>query len=153
MVTKVVESDGTMALDLGALSPGLMSDRLQFGAVAKNVGGELSVGETSRPLPLEYRLGLLARPLPAWMVTGDVLFPRDDDPAAALGTEGRWSPLTGWTFAARGGWSGSMDSSLGEWAGATVGLGVTYSNLTVDYAFSPLSDLGDAHRISLELGF
>jgi hypothetical protein len=153
VATRVVESDGTMALDLGALSPSLWSDRLQFGAVAKNLGGRLALGETSHPLPLEYRLGLAARLLSTWRVNGDLLFPRDDDPAVSFGTEGDWSPLQDWIFAARAGWSGAVDSSLGSWAGTTVGFGATYSDLTLDYSFSPLDDLGDAHRISLGFSF
>jgi hypothetical protein len=153
VTTRVVESDGTMALDLGALSPQFWSERVRFGAVAKNVGGRLTLGEMSRPLPLEYRLGVAARPFPLWLVTGDLSFPRDDDPSAAIGTEGQWAPLAEWTFAARAGWSGAVDSSLGGWAGTTIGLGATYTNMTVDYSFSPVDDLGNSHQLSLGLAF
>jgi hypothetical protein len=124
-----------------------------WGPSLKTWEGELKLADTSRPLPLEYSLGFAARPFTPWLLTGDLKFPRDNDPTVALGTEGTWSPQEGWLLSARAGWSGEADRGLGDFSGTTVGFGVGFKSILVDYAFSPVNDLGDAHRISLAYSF
>lgn len=153
VTTRVVNSDSTLAADVGVLSPGLWANRVRLGAAAKNLGGTLTLADMSRPLPVEYSLGAVVRPWPVWLVSGDLKFPRDDDPRVALGTEGFWFPKKDWKLGARAGWTGSVDSSLGGLAGITLGMGVSYEKLTADYAFSPINDLGNAHRVSIGFSF
>ena len=153
VTSRVVQSDSTFAADAGVLSPGLWSDRIHLGAAAKNLFGSLQLSDTARPLPVEYSVGAAVRIMPHWMGTADLKFPRDNAPAAALGTEGDWSPQKEWTLFARAGWNGTTDGGLGGLAGSSVGVGIMYSKLTVDYAFSPAGDLGNAQNISLTFSF
>jgi hypothetical protein len=153
VTTRVVNSDSTFAVDVGLLAPGLWANRVHVGAAAKNLGGTLTLADTSRSLPQEFSLGAVIRPWPIWLISGDLKFPRDNDPTLALGTEGFWVPQEAWKFAARAGWSGTTDSGLGGLAGVTVGMGASYNALTVDYAYSPVNDLGDAHRVTLGFSF
>ncbi len=153
VTTRVIHSDSTLAMDVGLLSPRYWANRVQGGAAAKNLGGTLALAETSRSLPVEYSVGAVVRPWPVMLISGDLKFPRDDDPTVALGTEGFWIPKVGWTLVARTGWSGTTDSGLGGLAGITLGMGVSCNALTVDYAFSPVNDLGNAHRVSIGFSF
>ncbi|MBL8024112.1 MAG: PorV/PorQ family protein [Elusimicrobia bacterium] len=154
MVTsRVVHSDTTFAVDLGVLSPGYWSDRFHWGVAARNLGGKLKLADASHPLPVELSGGVAFRPLLPWLVTCDLKFPRDDSPTLSLGNEGHWVPTTGWLLIGRAGWSGTTGQDLGVLAGTTVGFGAQYSHLTVDYAFSPVDDLGNAHRVSLSYSF
>jgi hypothetical protein len=43
--------------------------------------------------------------------------------------------------------------NTGAGSGFSVGMGLTFSNLGLDYAFVPYGDLGDTHRISLGYKF
>lgn len=153
VTTRVVNSDSTFAADVGLLAPGFWANRVLVGAAAKNLGGTLTLADTSHPLPLEFSLGAVVRPWPVWLISGDLKFPRDNDPTLALGTEGFWVPQEAWKLAARAGWSGTTESGLGGLAGVTVGMGASYNALTLDYAFSPVNDLGDAHRVTLGFSF
>jgi hypothetical protein len=153
VTSRVKNSDSTVAADVGFLAPGLWADRIQLGLAAKNLFGTLQLAETARPLPVEYSLGARVGIMPHWIATTDLKFPRDNDPMVALGTEGDWSPGKDWNLFARAGWNGTTDSGLGGLAGMSMGLGVAYSRLTVDYSFSPASDLGNAQNISLGFFF
>src|SRR5215471_2504536 len=42
---------------------------------------------------------------------------------------------------------------LGGLAGLTAGIGLRHNNMSLDYAFVPLGDLGQTHRISFNLRF
>lgn len=151
--SKIVESDSTLGLDGGILSPVFWQDRLRLGAGFRNAVGEIQLGSTARPLPFEASLGAALSPVKNWTLTGDLKFPRDNDPYAALGAEAIFSPLEKWRLAGRAGWNGGVDSDLGDLAGINLGLGVALNGIGIDYAFSPLGDLGDAHRFSLTLAF
>lgn len=154
VTTRVIQADTTVALDLGVLSPGYGADRFHWGVAAHNLGGTLKLADESHPLPVEWTGGVAVRPFRPWLVTCDLKFPRDNAPTLALGTEGKWvPPMSGWTLTGRTGWSGTTSQDLGMLAGTTLGLGAQYSHLTVDYAFSPVGDLGNAHQVSLGYSF
>jgi len=43
------------------------------------------------------------------------------------------------------------ETDLGGFSNLTVGVGVAYRTLGIDYAFLPLGDLGQVHRVQLSL--
>ena len=151
--TKIIESDSTIAFDGGILTPKLWKDRMRFGASVLNTGGSLRLGDTARPLPLQIAVGAAFTPNDRWTLSSDLKFPRDNDPYLCLGGEAAYPVGADWRLAGRAGWEGAMDETLGHGAGFNLGLGVSKGGIGVDYAFSPLGDLGEAHRLSLNFSF
>jgi hypothetical protein len=151
--TKIIESDSTLAFDGGILTPKLWGERWRFGASLLNSGGSLSLGETARPLPVQMAVGVAYSPNDRWTLAGDVKFPRDNDPFLCVGGEGIYPVGAEWRLAGRAGWEGSMDTELGDGSGLNAGLGIAKGAMGVDYAFSPMGDLGEAHRISVTFSF
>lgn len=151
--SKIVESDSTLTVDGGILSPKFWQERLRLGVSALNTGGSLQLGNTARPLPLQIAVGVGLTPNEKWTLSSDVKFPRDNDPFYCVGAEGVYPLGAEWRFAGRAGWEGAMDTGLGDFAGFNIGFGVSKGALGLDYAISPMGDLGQAHRISLTSSF
>jgi hypothetical protein len=149
--TTVVESDSALAVDLGVQAPSLWENRFRWGVSLRNGGGNIQLGNTARPLPLEVALGCAFAPVRGWLGTADLKFPRDNAPLPALGVERHFSPGAEWALAGRAGWNGRPDSSLEDLTGLTLGFGLARKGWGLDYAFSPLGDLGDAHHVTLKL--
>lgn len=79
------------------------------------------------------------------MFTLDVLFPNDSGVREHIGGEYSYRRMV----ALRAGYKAGYDSQ-----GATFGLGVNYHEISVDYAFLPVSnDLGDSHRFGIGFSF
>lgn len=151
--SKIIESDSTLAFDGGILSPKFWQDRLRLGVSALNTGGSLQLGNTARPLPFQIAVGVGLTPNEKWTLSSDLKFPRDNDPFFCIGGEGVFPVGPDWRFAGRAGWEGSMDTGLGDFAGFNMGFGVSKGALGLDYAVSPMGDLGQAHRVSLAYSF
>jgi hypothetical protein len=119
---------------------------LTAAASLTNLGSDMSYVEDAFILPISGRLGVAYRTralLDGIILAADLRFPNDSDGKAHLGAE-IWPHEM---FALRGGLKTGYDEESGS-----VGFGINYQNLQLDYAFVPFSDeseLGDTHRISL----
>jgi len=73
----------------------------------------------------------------------------------SLGSEYSFIPplLKNTKVAARLGYTGKANSTLGGLTGLTTGLGLEYKRSALDYAFVPYGDLGNTHRVSLTIKF
>lgn len=142
-----------IAWDLGYKYTG-DRQRLTAGLMIQNLGAQLSsFGTEKDKLPLTLRAGLGVRPrhLPL-QLAADVGLPVDNDPFFALGMEyTRLDPVF-----IRAGWNSVPSSNYDDaWAGLSVGLGFTVNSgpvKQISYAFSPQSDLGESHRITVTGG-
>ncbi len=125
------------AADLGVLYK--VNQKLNVGASVLNVGPDFTlVSEPSR-LPLSFRTGasFLWRD---FLFTTDILFPRGDGAKTGWGVERSFRKLT-----LRAGYQTGHDEK-----NFSAGLGVSYRNFRLDYAFVPYqSDLGSAHRFGI----
>ena len=151
--TTVIETDETLAVTAGLLSPALWGDRVRLGAALRNAGGTLRLGTTDRSLPTEIGIGGSLTALKGLTLTADLKAPRDNDPYAGGGLEAGLTPIPDWEMAARAGWNGAVESSLGGGAGLAAGFGAAYRGIGIDYAFTPMGDLGNQHRFSLSMAF
>ena len=97
-------------------------------------------------MPLAFKAGAAFRITPNWLAALDVAAPKGGSPYVNFGTEYILAAGESWRFAGRAGFSSQDDSPA-------VGIGVGCKGLSVDYAFVPYNDLGDAHRVSLTFNF
>lgn len=149
----IATSAQTAALDIGALSPPLVQERLRLAASLSNIGGAMRFDSADESLPLVARLGSAARLTNRLTAALDVIVPRDDGPSLAAGSEYWLLTNDKWKFAARAGFNSQTIGSIDGFTGVSFGIGIGYSGLAVDYALLPVGALGQAHRVSLTCSF
>ncbi len=146
-----------LALD-GGLRYAAIPGKLDFGLSAQNFGGPLKFRSRSDPLPLNVRLGG-AYHLPfgrdrrmhksAAFFT-DVNYLRDAGIYGNAGVEMTTSYDKGAAFSMR---LGYRTAATGDSSGISAGLGMDMSSYLIDYAYSPMGDLGNTHRVSVTVRF
>lgn len=116
-----------------------LTSRLNLGASVLNAGPDFTLDKEGSRLPTAFRAGasFLWRD---FLFASDVVFPRGDHAKTGWGVERTIRNLT-----LRAGYQTGYDEK-----NFSAGLGVTYRNFRLDYAFVPYqSDLGSAHRFGL----
>jgi hypothetical protein len=137
------------ALDLGAgyaLPPRAFRGDLSAGFALRNLGTKMGYFEKKYDLPLTWQGGLAYRP--SWLPSSidallavDYRTTRGSSGAVLVGLEFEVMKTVALRLGSRGRAGGSD---------ATVGLGLTFKNMTLDYAYmDPGQDLGATHRIAL----
>ncbi|MBI5202933.1 MAG: PorV/PorQ family protein [Elusimicrobia bacterium] len=131
------------AVDLGGLLSVRGDHKWTFGAALQNVGPTVKFQQAKESLPWNLRLGgaceLDLRGAPATLSL-DLSKERSDSPVIALGAETWLAPA----FALRLGYSQRNDAG----PGITAGVGWRRKDFQIDYAMTPLGELGSAHRLS-----
>lgn len=116
-----------------------LSSQLAVGASFSNLGSKLKLDDEEYDLPRVLRAGA-AYSLADFLLTGDVVYPTDDDPHFHVGGEYNFNRM----FYLRSGFQSGYDEK-----NVSFGLGVDHRGIGLDYAYIPFkSDLGDTHRIS-----
>jgi hypothetical protein len=128
---------------------------LRVSAAVRNLGAVLKPLVTKREeLPLDIALGIGFQPSPSLALALEAHQPVDNDIEVRLGAEA-------WVHkyvCARLGITtvgGDLKSGGGSdiLAGLSTGLGVKYRQFVLDYAFTPMVILGNAHRVSFRYSF
>jgi hypothetical protein len=120
------------------------SGRWSIGAALKNAGASSTNDGVSEELPTALRAGMEWRPGDGqftWSV--DVARPKSGSAAVGAGLGFRASNA----LTLRAGYDGRTAGS--QYAGLTSGLGVKVGSFSIDYAFTPFGELGNAQRISV----
>ena len=153
--SSIKDSASTYGVDAGA--------RLRFtasgmkgalGASVHNLFGKLKFINESDPLPVVVRTGLSIEAAPGWLLAGDLDFPSDANPVVGIGTEYRQGLGSGWSGALRIGYNSlTAQSNLESMNGLSLGGGLGYEGVSLDYAWLPYGLLGQTHRISLTMKF
>jgi hypothetical protein len=125
--------------------------QLRLGAALQNVGNQVKFNDESDPLPLTYRLGASLPAGPHFLMSSDIILPRDSAVAVAFGGEYKTHLFDGISGALRSGYqTGSTVDGLN---GVSVGAGLTLGRASFDFAWVPLGELGNSYRYSLHLKF
>ncbi len=147
-------SDNVLAFDFGTLyDTGFKS--LRIGMSIQNIGGEFVYIENNRAakVPTVFRVGasmtMLDSGSNSLLMAGEFSHPPDNSERLNLGGEYSFKDF----FFARGGYNIGYDTEK-----LAAGLGVKFpSSLSTetrfDYSYVDMSDLGGAHRFSLDIAF
>jgi hypothetical protein len=149
--SRITETATTVAADFGGMCR-LMDGRLSLGAAVQNIGAGLKYVDDESPLPLNIKIGGAYALRENWLAVLDVNAAADNEPVYGAGTEYRYPIGERMQAAGRLGFS-TRARDTGGLNGVSAGLGFTYRDYTIDYAFVPYGDLGDTHRISLGVKF
>ncbi|PIE52161.1 hypothetical protein CSA37_07885 [Candidatus Fermentibacteria bacterium] len=103
------------------------------------------------PMPTEVAAGVSQQLLNGnLLIAADVTMPFEGESDAAAGVE--YKPME--MLAVRAGWSLASMNTADEAGGGFIdamgfGIGTKYNQFALDYAWKPMADLGDTHRITL----
>jgi len=125
---------------------------IRLGLAVQNVGTESKFNTEGDPLPRTVRLGA-SKPFlnQKLLIASDLLFPRDHDIGLALGGEYRHALSRDLALIARSGYR--TDADADGLSGISAGGGFQFGRATVDFAWVPFGDLGNAYRFGLHLKF
>jgi len=141
-------SSWSLALDAG-VQHAWLNDQLIMAASIQNIGFQSAFLESSDDLPVNFIASAAYQFWPddpyRLLVTTDVKMPFQSSPTFAAGAEAWLENL----IALRAGLKTNRDA--GDWL--TVGAGMKWRNIHVDYALTPLGVLGTTHRVSLVYDF
>lgn len=119
---------------------------IQIGAGVFNIGPKLSMYDRKESLPLMYRTGLGWKLLNDQLTFAFDLFKvKDEKLQLGLGVDFNFSKI----IFLRCGYNSEND--IGN--GFAYGLGFKINELTLDYAYEPNDDVGDAHYFALAFNF
>lgn len=137
------------AFGFGLSTPDLLNDKLRLGVSASNISSGIKYDKKTEKLPLTVRLGAGFYLLDNLILTADLGKVTDHDIYFAGGGEYllKINNETGIYF--RTGYNTIPDTE--ELSGFSAGMGIEYRSMIIDYAFVPMGNLGDTHRISLTL--
>lgn len=128
------------------------------GLTVQNLGKMLSaftVNSEKEPLPVVVRLGVAGRPRGTPVtISADAIAPADNDVFFAIGVEyteiERLALRFGWSSLGKNYKTETDNSSL---AGFSFGIGFHFERMKIEYSFTPMNDLGEAHRLTVNHQF
>lgn len=149
--SKILNTAKSFAADFGIMTYNFTSIPYRIGAVMSNLGKGLRYDTQSDSLPLSVKLAGSVNPFKNLMVSADVVLPKNNSVNFLFGTELTAEPNELTKLSLRAGVN--AQKMRDELNGLTIGAGITLHFFTIDYAFTPMGDLGDTHRISLTFDF
>lgn len=144
-------SAGTWSGDVGLLQK-LGGWPLSFGLAAKHFGESVEFRNEKDPLPFAVDTGLGANLFRERLKLGvNAKFPRDNDPQLGVGSEVNAFFRNDLRLSARAGYNGSTTDADGS--GFTMGGGIGFGHINIDFSWVPLGDLGNTFRYALHVKF
>jgi hypothetical protein len=118
--------------------------------VIQNIGRGTKFDKQRDSLPMKTKLGGAIRPIRPLLLSLEAGLPIDNAPYGAAGAEYTIETGPALKTMVRAGFNSLTLKSLGPAASLNFGMGLSVSDLTFDYAFSPLGVLGaQVHRFSV----
>lgn len=151
--SSVLDVAYTVAADIGVLTPAVYKDRLRFGAAFFNIGGRLRYEDKREKLPAGLRLGAGYEIKDFWNLNFDAGFPENSAPYIAIGAEYIVQMRGNWKVAGRCGFNSQTVGDVKGFTGLSFGAGVSNAKYDFDYGFSPMGEIGSAHRVSVSARF
>lgn len=149
--SKITKTATAFAGDLGIIYK-LMEDKFSIGLVGQNIGTKMKFIDENETLPMAIKLGGAYNIKDNWFVAVDVTAPNDNALNFGGGTEYTYKVNEKTNIAGRIGYN-TITKDVGGFKGITAGLGGSYLDYSLDYAFVPFGDLGNTHRISFGIKF
>ncbi|MBI4370500.1 MAG: PorV/PorQ family protein [Elusimicrobia bacterium] len=148
---KITETASATAFDAGLF---FKYGRFGLGISAANWGGKIQFIGDEEKLPQIQRVGLGLKIFRYWRVSADYVRSSDSDDAITAGSEIGIPLGDGPKLNLRFGMNTLLRSgSLEGMSGYAAGFGFQDEILDVDYAFIPMGNLGETHKVSIGVRF
>ncbi|MCL2799855.1 MAG: PorV/PorQ family protein [Endomicrobia bacterium] len=146
--SEIVDEVYVPALDFGLSLPAMIKNKFLLGLAVTNISEGIKYGQETEQLPMTARLGAAYCVKDNLITAADIGFSYyEEEIYAALGAEYELKLLDAISMSFRAGYNTMSD--IGGVAGLTAGFGIRVKSLMIDYAFVPMGDFGDTHRVSL----
>ncbi len=119
--------------------------------VAENYGGKLTYQSVEESLPSRLRTGFAVRLLPSLNWNTDIVKPTDGSPWLGTGAETTFDVGRSFEVALRAGFNTRSQNDVKGLHGISAGAGFGWSGSSLNYAWIPFGDLGQTHRLSLDI--
>ncbi|MDD5687531.1 MAG: PorV/PorQ family protein [Elusimicrobia bacterium] len=149
--SKIKDTGVAIAGDIGMLYKPA-EGKTSLGISLQNLGGKMKYIESGDNLPMTIRVGGGYNIQPEWLVGLEMTAVNDSELGIGAGTEYKYAASEGATLIGRAGYN-TKTKDIGGLKGLSLGAGIELKSCGVDYAFVPFGDLGDTHRVSLNLKF
>jgi len=149
--SKIVKKDNSFAGDIGVMTYNFTTLPYRLGVMLTNFGQGLRYDKESNALPMTLRLGGSLSPFKNLLISVEAVLPKNNKINYLLGCELSTQPNELTKLSIRGGINNQLIRD--DLSGFNLGLGATLHFFTLDYAYTPLGDLGKTHRISITLDF
>jgi hypothetical protein len=134
---------------------------VRLGAAVQNIGTSVKFVNESDPLPLLFRAGasipLRETAAPSFLrnmlLSSDIILPRDHQAGVALGGEYVGRLRDDLSYSLRTGYQTLNTDVTSGFSGVSMGGGLTFGRLGVDFAWVPFGDLGNTYRFGMHLKF
>ena len=148
--SSIIETAKTGAADLSVAWNPIHHLKLTFGA--QNMGAPLKFHDDADELPFNLKAGsaLTFRRL---ILALDVNYPRDADPYVNVGLELKRPLGESLWFAPRAGFNSHAAGSVSGLSSVSAGMGLGWRAYSVDFAWTPFGELGNAYRLSFAIRF
>ncbi len=150
--SKIENTATTVAVDLGYQAKPMMDEKLMLGAAFQNLGGSLKYETESAKLPIMIKLGSAYKVMDNWVTALDVVFPEDNSPNLGLGTDYVHQINEDVSVAGRLGYN-SRTRKVGGFSGLSFGAGLNFRMALLDFAWTPMGDIGSTFKISAGVKF
>ena len=151
--SKIQDTASAYAIDAGVQHSLIVMDRrLELGMAVQNFGTGMKFLDEVDPLPFNIKIGGAYWIKGNWAAVLDVNAPIDNQVYLGAGTEYVYKINDKMNAAGRVGYN-TRTLDTGGLNGIGAGLGFTYLDYAIDYAFVPYGDLGNTQRISLLVKF
>ena len=143
-------SSNAAAIDLGGLYQMQEQHSWHAGVALQNLGFASKFADAAVKLPWTFRGGISGQPFSQWLLSGDYV--KRQDAAGEFDVGAEVTPRR--AFSLRLGYRYQVERpDLGGLSNFSAGIGLRDKNMSLDYAFVPLGDLGQTHRISFNIRF
>jgi hypothetical protein len=149
--SRIKQTATAFAIDMGVLYK-LSGDKVSLGCVIQNVGTKMKFVEEENPLPMNIKIGSCYNIKENWLTAVDFNLPNDNILNVEVGTEYNYLVSEKTIISGRAGYN-TKSKDIDGLKGITVGLGGSYLDYNLDYAFVPFGDLGNTHRVSFGIKF
>jgi outer membrane protein OmpA-like peptidoglycan-associated protein len=147
------ESAAGAAVDIGILKEIPGRHNISVGLAVQNIGNGLKFVKESAPLPLNVNAGIACKLLKERLIlTSDLNFPSDYDASAHIGAEYK-QKLGDFDVLPRLGYKTTNIRYMNALSGVSLGFGINFSSVCINYAWVPYWELGATHRIDIGFKF
>jgi hypothetical protein len=148
---KITNTATAYAIDFGA-QKSLLNGRLGLGCAVQNLGSAVTFVNESDPLPMNIKAGADYALVKNMVTALEVNMPNDGDAYACAGAQYTHTMKASAAVIVRAGYTTRTKDLIGT-KGFTCGLGARFRGYSADYAFMPMGELGNTHRVSLTARF
>lgn len=150
---KIEKSATTLSADVGILFPYMFERKFVLSLVFQNIVGSIKMDKENYDITKIIRIGSSVFINKNITINSDIIIPQDRFLYWSIGFEGKIDITKRTKFFLRTGANTRNLSDMEGLRSVSFGFGLKHFNYGFDYSFSPFGNLGNIHRVSLNINY